>query len=307
MDGSQVAVFWGQSTEDLSDVCSSGDYNVVILSFLTSLSPPKLNLGKDTGTPSAEQAKKSGWGLFDGTVAPSGGSSVASQITACQTKGIKVMISFGGTSTASNAVFSSDDDAKTAAGYVWDLFLGGTGSASLRPFGSVILDGLDVDNETGSGTHYDTFLSTLSASIKSDSSHTYYLSAAPEAHTVDAGDDTSIPESTMKYFDWLNIQFYNDATNEIGASGFNSSITKWNTLLSGISPSPKLVVGVPGGTGAADASSSKPAMQTADQIKDTVAGIKSLKLSNFGGVAIWDAGYAAKNTGFSAAVKSALA
>lgn len=119
MTGKQVAVYWGQSTQDLSDVCSSGDYNVVILSFITSLIPPKLNLGKDTGSASTAQAKQSGWELFDGTVAASGGSSVASQITACQAKGIKVMISFGGTNTVSNSTFASASDAKTAAGYVW--------------------------------------------------------------------------------------------------------------------------------------------------------------------------------------------
>lgn len=119
MTGKQVAVYWGQSTQELSSVCSSGDYNVVVISFLTSLIPPKLNLGKDTGKPSAAQAQQSGWELFDGTVASQGGSSVASQITACQAKGIKVMISFGGTNTVSNVKFASASDAKTAAGYVW--------------------------------------------------------------------------------------------------------------------------------------------------------------------------------------------
>lgn len=188
-----------------------------------------------------------------------------------------------------------------------NLFLGGTSSASLRPFGEVILDGLDVDNESGNGDNYDTFLSTLSASIKGHSSRTYYLSAAPEARHVDSGDSTSIPSSTMKYYDWLNVQFYNDETYELGASGFNSSIKAWNTLLEGISPSPKLVVAMPGGTGAAQVPLSAPAIQTADEIKVTLAGIKSMDLSQFGGVAIWDAGYAAGNKGFSAAVKAALA
>lgn len=166
---------------------------------------------------------------------------------------------------------------------------------------------MDVDNESGNGDNYDTFLSTLAASIKGDSSRTYYLSAAPEAGHVGAGDSTSIPKSTMKYYDWLNVQFYNDATNELGAPGFNSTVKAWNTLLDGISPSPKLVVAMPGGKGAAQEPLSAPAIQTADQIKTTIAGIKSMGLSHFGGVAIWDAGYAAGNTGFSAAVKAALA
>lgn len=43
-----------------------------------------------------------------------------------------------------------------------NLFLGGTNMTDLRPFGKdVTLDGVDLDNETGNGTHYDTFMSTL--------------------------------------------------------------------------------------------------------------------------------------------------
>lgn len=122
MSGTQVAVFWGQSTLELSDVCSSDDYDVIILAFLTSLIPPKLNLGKNSGAASqAQQAKNSsdGWDLFDATQSGESGTSVADQISACQSGGKKVMISFGGTTGISNAVFSSDDEATEAAGNLW--------------------------------------------------------------------------------------------------------------------------------------------------------------------------------------------
>lgn len=119
MDGNQVAVFWGQSTEELSDVCDNDNFDIIILAFLTSLLPPKLNLGKDTGSASTAQAAKDGWDLFDATVAGSNGKSVAGQIQGCQSAGKKVMISFGGTESVSNATFASSDDAKQAADYLW--------------------------------------------------------------------------------------------------------------------------------------------------------------------------------------------
>lgn len=123
-DGTSVMAFYGQSTDKtkdtkLSEVCENGNFDIVILAFITSLNPPKLNMGKDTGSPSEAQKKQEGFELFDGTVAPEGGESVADQISGCQEKGKKVMISFGGDSRMSNATFSSEDEAKEAADQVW--------------------------------------------------------------------------------------------------------------------------------------------------------------------------------------------
>lgn len=173
--------------------------------------------------------------------------------------------------------------------------------SDLRPFGSdVTLDGVDLDNETGNGANYDTFLQAVKNYMDGDSSHTYYISADPMAHTVADGESTSIPPSVFQYIDFLNVQFYNDDNNEVGAANFSNSIQAWDSLLSSVSPSPKLVVAMPGGDGSADFS------QTADEVTSTVSEVKGYNLANFGGFSVWDAGYAASNTGFSAALKSAL-
>lgn len=120
-DGTSVMTFFGQSTKktDLSEVCENDNFDIVILAFITSLNPPKLNMGKDTGSPSDAQKKQEGFELFDGTVAPEGGKSIADQISGCQEKGRKVMISFGGDERFSNATFGSEDEAKEAADQVW--------------------------------------------------------------------------------------------------------------------------------------------------------------------------------------------
>lgn len=110
-----MAVFWGQSTEGLSDVCANDNIDIFILALVTSLLAPKLNLGKDTGSASTAQVAKNGWGLFDATVAGADRrGSVAEQIRDYQGAGKKVMISFGETESMSNATFSAAPSLSTA-------------------------------------------------------------------------------------------------------------------------------------------------------------------------------------------------
>lgn len=306
-DGTTVLGFWGQSYEELSDVCDSGNWDVVVMSFITSLNPPKLNLGKDTGSPSTAQSAKADWSLFDGTVAGANGQSLADQITACQGKGTKVMIAFGGDSRYCNSTFASSAEAVQSADYVWDLFLGGTGSEDLRPFGKdVILDGLDIDNEAEDGSYYIDFVKELRSKMGNSTSKSYYISADPMAandatYTDDSA--TAIPDSILPYLDWVNVQFYNAGEQGVGGSAFQDTFNTWAKKLEAVSPSPKLFLGVPGATGAAG-----DGVQTPDEIKTTISTVQSWGVSDFGGVGIWDCGYAdLNNTGFAAAVKSSLA
>lgn len=307
-DGTTVLGFWGQSYEELSDVCDSGNWDVVVMSFITSLNPPKLNLGKDTGSPSTAQSAKDGWSLFDGTAAGANGASLADQITACQGKGVKVMIAFGGDSRYCNSTFSSTSEAVQSADYVWDLFLGGTGSEDLRPFGKdVVLDGLDIDNEAEDGSYYIDFVKELrnKMSNSTSTSKSYYISADPMAAndaTYTDDSQTAIPDSILPYLDWVNVQFYNAGEQGVGGSSFQDTFETWAKKLEAVSPSPKLMLGVPGATGAAS-----DGIQTPDEIKTTIATVQSWGVADFGGVGIWDCGYAdMNNTGFSAAVKSSL-
>lgn len=305
-DGTTVLGFWGQSYEELSDVCDNGNWDVVVMSFITSLNPPKLNLGKDTGSPSTAQSAKADWSLFDGTVAGANGQSLADQITACQVKGIKVMVAFGGDSRYCNSTFGSVSEAVQSADYVWDLFLGGSGSEDLRPFGKdVVLDGLDIDNEAEDGSYYIDFVKELRSKMGNNTSKSYYISADPMAAndgTYSDDSQTAIPDSILPYLDWVNVQFYNAGEQGVGGSAFQDTFETWAKKLSAANPSPKLLLGVPGATGAAS-----DGVQTPDEIKQTISTVQSWNVADFGGVGIWDCGYAdLNNTGFAAAVKSSL-
>lgn len=79
---------------------------------------------------------------------------LASDIETCQAKGTTVILSLGG---ASGSVgFTDDTQAETFAQTLWDDYFGG--ESSTRPFGTAILDGIDLDIEGGSSS-YTTFLS----------------------------------------------------------------------------------------------------------------------------------------------------
>lgn len=66
-------------------------------------------------------------------------SALSSSFKACQTKGKILTLSLGG--AGGGVTFNGDSDAEALATFVWNSFLGG--SSSIRPFGDVVLDGLE--------------------------------------------------------------------------------------------------------------------------------------------------------------------
>lgn len=136
--------------------------------------------------------------------------------------------------------------------------------------------------------------------MSSNSTKSYYLSADPMCSFFDQS-DSSIPDSILPELDFLNVQFYNNEQQGIGGSDFTSTIQAWAKKFASVSPSPKLFLGIPGATGAASSN-----IQSADEIKSTIQSVKNMNITGFGGVGIWDAGYAMANTGFPDAVKGAL-
>ena len=93
----EIAVYWGQNGNEgsLADTCNTGNYAIVNIAFLSSFGSgnnPTLNLA----------------GHCDAS--NNGCSSLSSQIQTCQNKGIKVMLSIGG--SVGNHDLSSADDAR---------------------------------------------------------------------------------------------------------------------------------------------------------------------------------------------------
>ncbi len=146
--GNDVAVYYGQSNATaqvtLAQLCQNQNVDIVILAFLTTFfgpgGYPSVNFGaacNDNVVSAAEE--KNATGLLS---CPS----LASDITACQAAGKKVMLSLGG--ALSTTAFSSDTQATAFATTIWNLFGSGTSDSDLRPFGPVKVDGFDIGTES---------------------------------------------------------------------------------------------------------------------------------------------------------------
>ncbi|KAH8980872.1 glycoside hydrolase [Lactarius akahatsu] len=298
-----VAVYWGQNSfgatnpsdtanwqKTLSFYCQDNSIDAFPLAFLDVAfgtgGLPSINLANicnDSDDP-----------VFPGTDLPNC-SFLASDIQTCQAKGKIVTISIGGATGAVS--FTSDSQAQQFADTIWNLFLGG--SSSTRPFGSAVLDGVDLDLEGGSPSHWPAFVTQI-RSHASGASKKYYITGAPQCPFPDAFLGSVL---NSVGFDAIYVQFYN---NFCGLQAFTNpnawNFAQWDNWAKTVSPNRnvKIYIGAPAapqaaGSGYVSASTlASDALQTRSQF------------SSFGGVMLWDASQAHANGNFAAAIKSAL-
>ena len=135
--------------------------------------------------------------------------------------------------------------------------------------------------------------------MKTDTSKTYYISAAPQCVRPDA----SIPLDAMQSMDFVWVQFYNNAQAgcDVGQPGFVDSLKAWSGDLSAKGAGPKLYIGAPGCPSCAGAGYVDPG---------TMAGViksaQQANVGNLGGVMLWDGPEAKANNDYLASVKQAL-
>ncbi|KAL8699024.1 MAG: hypothetical protein Q9201_006247 [Fulgogasparrea decipioides] len=276
---SNLAVYYGQSAAtsqtSLAQMCQDENVDIVILAFLTTFfgagGYPSLNLGAACGGPSTKMQAAGASGLLS---CPT----MENDIKTCQGLGRKVLLSLGG--AEATTAFSSDSQASDFATKLWNIFGGGSGEAAeMRPFGSAVIDGFDIDNEDHSTAFYSTFVSSLRSTMNADTSKKYYISAAPQCPRPDA----SIPLDAMQSMDFVFVQFYNNGDCNIGQPGFDASLKAWSQDLTAKGNGPRLYVGAPGCTACAG-SGYLPGSQMASVIDSA----KTAGIPNFGGVMLWD-------------------
>ncbi len=111
---------------------------------------------------------------------------LAQDIQTCQSKGKIILLSLGGETGATT--FSSAAQATAFGDTLWNLFF--AGSSSTRPFGSAVLDGIDIDVEGGPGTQYwDSMINRL-RTLASGAGRKIYVTAAPQCPFPDAYQQT---------------------------------------------------------------------------------------------------------------------
>ncbi|GLU24358.1 hypothetical protein SLE2022_403020 [Rubroshorea leprosula] len=272
-----IAIYWGQNVNEgtLDEACATGsNYSYVNIAFLNQFGNgqiPGLNL--------------------DGHCNPAFGGciGVSTGIRACQSRGIKVMLSIGG-GTGSYSL-SSPVDARFVADYLWNNFLGGL--SLLRPLGPAVLDGIDFDIEQGSTLYYD-YLARYLASYSS-LGRKVYLTAAPQCPFPDAHLGTAL---NTGLFDYVWVQFYNNPQCEYRLNSTSNLISSWNQWTTSINAG-KILMGLPASPAAASSGYIPPNVL----ISRVLPVIK--KSAKYGGVMLWNR-YYDEQTGYSASIAPSL-
>jgi chitinase len=222
---------------------------------------------------------------------------MAQGIQYIQSQGKRVSITMGG-SAGVYANPSSSAEASQLAQIMWDMFLGG--NCEYRPFGSVILDGVDLDIETGGTEYWDDFVIALRSLMNSATvlppSGRYWITGAPQCPypepywgSASAANTILGNPTSAQAIDFLTVQFYpNQGGCQITASGFESSFQTWASWAQTYGK--KVMVGVPSAPGAAAAGY----LSTA-QLQPILANLYATYPNQFGGVMFWNTEFAISN------------
>ncbi|OAA71247.1 Glycoside hydrolase, subgroup, catalytic core [Cordyceps fumosorosea ARSEF 2679] len=295
----QLAVYWGamgSSAASLDNVCGDASYDTVNLAFLSHFFAngqyPRLAIAS-LGPASEAQRLAGAVDLQDG--AP-----LAPAIRKCQAAGKRVLLSMGGAAGYAEVRLASDAQGRQVADTIWELFLGGGGGkkAEIRPFGDVVLDGVDFDNESGDSTGYEAMAAQFRTHFASDPGRRYYMTAAPQCPPTT--DEAEL--RLLRRVDAVSVQFYNNNVCNVGASGFEASVRRWSAAIAGGggSNATLLVGALAGGTDKDEG------YVEAGALAEALAKVRAMKLANYGGVMLWEAELAAANGGFQKKIRSAV-
>ncbi|KAJ3116098.1 tetrahydrofolate synthase [Physocladia obscura] len=149
---------------------------------------------------------------------------VGQNITYCQSKGIKVVLSLGG-DMHSPYNFTEGDGALYGKIF-YDAFLGGNGA--FRPFGTAILDGLELDVEK-TGTYYTQEMVSLIQTVRALDSKAIFA-VVPQCFLNGIDEDLNtgpVIKAHPELLDYVVIQYYNNPTCSY-PFGFNFDI--WTNI-----------------------------------------------------------------------------
>ncbi|KAJ1385399.1 Glycoside hydrolase family 18, catalytic domain [Sesbania bispinosa] len=252
-----IAIYWGQNNGDgtLTSTCDTGNYEIVLLSFLTTFGcgrTPQWNFAGHCGD----------WSPC---------TKLQPEIEHCQQKGIKVFLSLGGASGSYS--LCSTEDAKEVANYLFSNFL--TGQSG--PLGSVTLDGIDFDIEGGSNLYWDDLAKELDALRQTN--NYFYLSAAPQCPIPDYYLDKAIKTGI---FDYVFVQFYNNPPCQYSDGNTGPLFQSWDAWTSLVLTNNTVFMGLPASTDAALSGGYIPPQVL---ISEVLPYIK--QTPNYGGIMLW--------------------
>jgi len=287
----KIVTYWGQNAcyashherenweKDLSEFCKNYNYDVIILSFLNVFfhgnnkdRMPGFNFAFHCETPVSKEYPK----MFRCPKIEEG-------IKECQRQGKTVLMSLGG--AVGRSGFANDEEGKLLAYRIYHLLLEGTELSEIRPFGTAVLNGVDLDIEGGGYQGYTAFVKELRR-LEKTGSEKYMISAAPQCPYPDRlqgplpghflGD---VPEM----IDEIYVQFYNNWCKISNPRVFFDFLRKWLDY-SKKTNGPMVYIGVPAAPRAAGAG-----YVTPDFLKGIYEKVKDEE--RLGGIMFWDAGF----------------
>lgn len=264
----------------LSDNCKNSPANMVILSFVS-----VFGYGGDLqyGIGSCSQ---NGEGCED----------LGKQIAECGQRGKTVFVSLGGSGTPQDGVsygLNDDADAEDVAQRLYSAFLDPNNSV----FGNgITVSGIDFDVEESTGND-SSYVALIKKLKELDSA--VLISAAPECPWDESNSELKIESqhigkallSNDVHFDYLFVQFYNNEVCQPAVNGKpnkNFNWNKWNSY--GSDRSTNILLGLPASKQAAK----EDAYLNEQNFKKYLGEIDSS--SNYGGIMLWNADQARKNT-----------
>ncbi|KAJ3351415.1 Chitinase 1 [Entophlyctis luteolus] len=237
--------------KDLKYYCDTGYFNTINIAFLNLWGGGAGHFQITLGGFSTADYVSDGTYVYKGDGKESNDASVVTSfenigkdITYCQSKAIKVLMSLGG-DKVSNYSFSTGDG-KLYANLWYNMFLEGT--STVRPFGAgVVLDGIELDVEKNlnyPGTQpWNQEMIDLITTLRSLSPKTT-LAIVPQCYLGDPnypGKDANVGDvipAVADILDYLIVQYYNNA---VCSYPVNFNFDAWTKIFSG-----KIVVGLAG-------------------------------------------------------------
>ncbi|KAI2469541.1 carbohydrate-binding module family 18 protein [Annulohypoxylon bovei var. microspora] len=313
-----VVVYYGQgaSQAGLATYCADSSIDIIVLSFVY-LFPAQAN-----GYPGINFGNQCGGTVYAGPGYNGTNNTVNNHLYQCPAiqkdlytcrqsyPSKKILLSLGGATT--DYQLTGATDGTSFANLLWGLFGPRTttwvNAGKPRPFDyngvGFAIDGFDLDIEhqpTDSWAGYTALATQLRTNYAMVSGTTFYLTASPQCIVPDANLQGVLLKGT---FDMLFLQYYNTpqcsaaawvSANPNYKSGgtFNTSgftFDQWVTWLSTTpSKNARLFIGLPASSSAASAAS----VVTPAQAQNLIDAYYCR--SNFGGISVWEATYAAAN------------
>ncbi|KAJ4286043.1 Chitinase 2 [Kalmusia sp. IMI 367209] len=302
---SNVAIYWGQGSEQLSlkEVCSDPSIDIVNMAFVNQF--PRRR-GEYPSTNFGQLCPQ-----WDSSAANTG----------------KVLLSIGG-GYPIDYFLETQDIAEYLADFLWGAFGppddDWKAQGKPRPFGDQYVDGFDLDLEALMDPipfqgyqylNYHYLVSRWKNVLFPSKTGNFYISSAPQCVVPDIRLADAISQS---HFDFIFAQFYNTASCSArrGYEGLSTSTTSftfdqwvdWLKVHSTVNPNVKLYLGLPADSQAVP--SDPTAYLSPMEANDVISFYKAKYLDIFGGIMLWEATISSKNTHcdktYSAHIKSIL-